>query len=159
MKLSTLSALFVWAAFSATPGRLLAAPEPAAEAPSNPAEAFSGKITFHQKSGELTYELTVTNGKVSGTQHFGDPTKPIAQIVGGWFDERHGTLSLLIQGTDVPDDKWRAQAQHFTIDVARKDVTLAHALYGHGLTAANTTMATEHVLDLLEPSPQAAAIK
>ena len=123
MKVSTLSAMLVIAAFSAAPCLLCAAPEAVAETAADPSEAYSGRIIFHQKGGQLTYELTVTNGKVTGSQHFGDSTKPVAQIVGGWFDGRSGTLSVLIQGTDVPDDRWRAQAQHFTIDAATRDIT------------------------------------
>jgi hypothetical protein len=111
---------------------------------------FSGSLMFHQKGGRLTYQLSISGGRVTGgSQHFGDPSKPIAEIVGGWYDHRRGTLSLLIQGIDVPDDKWRAQAQHFRIDPANKKVILEHTLYGHGITATTEPLFGEHVLDHL----------
>jgi hypothetical protein len=116
-------------------------------------DAFSGKIRFHQSGGKLTYDLTVDHGRVNGTEHFGDADRPVAHIVGGWFDRDGETLSLLIEGSDGANERWRVQAQQFTVNPEAKTVTMEHALYGKGLTSENSKLTIDHTLDLLEASP------
>ena len=114
--------------------------------------AFSGKIVFHQASGSLTYRVRVVSGKVvGGQQDFGDRARPFAAIVGGWFDRDEQQLCLLIQAEESLGKKWRAQAQHFRVDEARKAVTLEQALYGYGIDDQREPIVRDHVLDALEP--------
>ena len=113
-------------------------------------EPFSGRIVFHQADGHITYDLAVTNGKVSGCQRMSGADKPIAQIVGGWFDYPQGRLSVLVQCTDEMDPKWRSRAQQFEVDPEGRKVTLKSMLYDFGLTLDNSEIPTAHVLDTLD---------
>ena len=120
-------------------------------------QRFSGKIVFHQKAGTLTYEISVADGQITtGAQHFGDRSKPVAAIVGGWFDAANNRLTVLIQGTAVAEDKWRAQAQQFLVNPRKKTVTLEHALYHYGLDMTVSAPFAAHVLDSIEPANVAA---
>ena len=113
---------------------------------------FSGKIVFHQKDGPVIYNVTVADGQVSGYQSLTFNPKPFAQIVGGWYDFDQGKLSLLIAGTaEGLDPRWRAQAQHFRVDLPGKQLTLEHMLYDYGLTVTSSEdTPTAHVLDSLD---------
>ena len=114
------------------------------------ARSFSGRIVFHQRARPLVYDLTVTNGVVTGSQHFGEASESVATVVGGWFEFKTGKLSLLIQGSDSIDFEYRTQAQQFRVDPKSKEVTLEHMLFGDGLTLETTKLLTSHVLDSLK---------
>lgn len=121
----------------------------------NPADQFTGKIVFHQKDGPTVYDVTLTDGRVSGHEFLGSDPEPIADIVGGWFDHQKGRLSLLIQVTaNRVDDRWRSQAQHFKVDPKTKEVTLEHMLYDYGTTLDNAqeNLVTAHILDTFDVS-------
>lgn len=111
---------------------------------------FSGKITFHDAEDRVRYDLTVTNGQVSGWQYLRDDKKPIAQIVGGWFDFDRRRLSLLIQGADHVQAQWRSQLQQFHLDLHHKQVILDHDLHGYGLTNQSAPEGKPNVLDTLD---------
>lgn len=113
---------------------------------------FSGKIVFHQQDGPVVYNVIVADGQVSGYQSLGSNAKPFAQIVGGWFDFQQGKLSLLIVATaEGIDPRWRAQAQHFRVDLPARQVTLEHMLYDYGQTVHSASdTPTAHVLDALD---------
>ena len=115
-------------------------------------EPFSGKISFHQENTGVFYEVTVTKGIVTGgLQHMRDSDAAIAQIVGGWYDHNKGRLSLLVQlTTGELDSRWLSQCQQFHVDLANKQVMRDHMLHGYGLTAGNSGVATEHVLDSMD---------
>ncbi len=116
------------------------------------ADPFSGQIVFHQKDGPVVYNVTVTDGQVSGYQSLTFNPAPVAKIVGGWFNFGQGKLSLLIVGTaEGIDPRWRAQAQHFRVDLPARQVTLEHMLYDYGLTVdSSADTPTAHVLDALD---------
>ncbi len=156
MKLTSLIVSFLFTLLCAGPG-LGQAPSENTPKPTEGtlAEPFSGRIVFHQKLGHVIYDVTVASGVVSGHQFIDSDPKPIADIVGGWFDYKKGRLCLLIQGTaEGIDQKWRSQAQHFSIDLKAKEVTLEHMLYDYGLTADTLpdtpTPRVPHVLDSLD---------
>ena len=109
-------------------------------------EPFSGAIAFHRSDGHILYDLTVNNGQVRGVQRMDGEKKPI----GGWIDYPTGNLSVLIQGGDNIEQKWRSQAQQFHVDLSTKTVTLEHMLYGDGLTLEHSDILTTHVLDALD---------
>ena len=113
----------------------------------NLADPFTGRIVFHQKEGGVSYDVTISNGLVSGRQFLG--SEPIAKFVGGWFDYKKGRLSLLIQGTDKDlAPEWRSQCQQFSIDLKTKEMTLEHMLYSFGETLDTAQPPpTAHVLD------------
>ena len=111
---------------------------------------FSGAVVFHRSDGHIIYDLTIRNRKVNGVQRMDDGRKPIAKVVGGWFDFETGKLDVLIQGSESVDLKWRTQAQQFHVNLSSKTVTLEHMLYGDGLTLENSSIMTEHVLDVLD---------
>ncbi len=116
-------------------------------------DAFSGKLRFHQNGGKLIYDLVIDHGRVHGTEHFGDADHAVAHIVGGWYDREGKTLSLLIEGSDGANERWRVQAQQFTLNPEEKTLTLEHALYGKGLTSENSKLTIDHTLDLQEAAP------
>jgi hypothetical protein len=94
---------------------------------------------------------------VTGSQHWRGATKPNCRVVGGWFDFQQGTLSLLLQGAEHLDSKWRAQVQQFRINRQTKQVTLEYMLYGYGLSNENTAIQVHHHLDVLDRTENLAA--
>ena len=114
------------------------------------AYTFTGKIMFVQKGSNVVYDLTVTRGQVSGSQYWPGETKPIGQIVGGWFDSDQNRLTILIQAADHLQAQLRSQMQQFHLDLDTKEVKMEHALYSYGLTTENSDFNTAHTLVTLD---------
>ena len=93
---------------------------------------FSGQIAFHDSAGNVKYDLTITRGAVKGWQYWRDEKKPVAQIVGGWFDFDRRRLSVLIQGGDHTQAVWRSQLKQFHIDIPARQVICDYELYDYG---------------------------
>ena len=108
---------------------------------------FSGKIAFHDSAGNVKYDLTINKGRVSGWQHWRDEKKPVAKIVGGWFDFDRRRLSVLIQGADHVEAQWRSQLKQFHIDIAKREVICDYELYDWGQRNENPPEGTPNVLD------------
>ncbi len=111
---------------------------------------FSGAMAFHDKGGSVKYDLTITNGQVSGWQYWGDDKEPVGKIVGGWFDFDRRRLSVMIQGSDHTQAVWRSQLKQFHIDIAAKQVLLDYELYDYGQTLERPLVGKPHVLDKLD---------
>ncbi len=75
---------------------------------------FSGAMAFHDPGGSVEYDLTITNGQVSGWQYRGDDKDSVAKIVGGGFDFDRRRLSVMIQGGDHTQAVWRSQLKQST---------------------------------------------
>ncbi len=111
---------------------------------------FSGEIAFHDSAGDVRYDLTVTNGQVGGWQHWRDEQKPVARIVGGWFDFERRRLSVLIQGADHVEARWRSQLKQFHIDIAKRQVVCDYELYDYGRRNDSSPVGTPNILDKLD---------
>lgn len=150
--MKTILLCLILGALSGTPCFAQNTKEASSQTVATMVEPFSGKILFHQEAVGIFYEVTVTKGIVTGgSQHMRDSDKPIAQIVGGWYDHNAGRLVLLIQLTvGELDSQWLSQSQQFHVDVENKQVTLEHMLHGYGLTPENSSVATGHMLDSLD---------
>ncbi len=111
---------------------------------------FSGEIAFHEANGNVRYDLIITNGQVSGWQHWRDDEKPVGKIVGGWFDFDRRRLSVLIQGADHVEAQWRSQLKQFHIDIAAKQVVLDYELYDYGHRNESSPVGAPHILDKLD---------
>lgn len=109
---------------------------------------FSGKIAFHL--GDVSYDLTVDKGQVSGWQRWSGQDRPVGQITGGWFDDGRGRLSVYIQGADHVEARWRSQLKQFHLDVPAREVILDHELYGYGKTVEAPLVGKAHILDTLD---------
>ena len=111
---------------------------------------FSGKIAFHDSAGNVKYDLTVTRGQVRGWQRWRDEKKPVAEIVGGWFDFDRRRLSVLIQGGDHTQAVWRSQLKQFHIDIPAQQVICDYELYDYGHRNESSPVGTPNVLDRLD---------
>ena len=114
------------------------------------AYTFSGKMVFHDNLGNVRYDLTVTNGQVTGAQYWKDEAKPVGEIVGGWFDFERGRLSVLIQGADHVRATWRSQMKQFHLDLPARQLTLEYELYNYGETREPLLLTSPHILDVLD---------
>ncbi len=111
---------------------------------------FSGEMAFHDAEGNVRYDLTITNGQVSGWQHWRDDEKPVGQIVGGWFDFDRRRLSVLIQGADHVEAQWRSQLKQFHIDLSKRQVVCDYELYDYGRRNEGSPVGAPNVLDKLD---------
>ena len=111
---------------------------------------FSGAMAFHDSDGNVHYELTVTNGQVSGNQYWRDDKEPVAKIVGGWFDFERRRLSVLIQGADHTQAQWRSQIKQFHLVIGKRQVVCDYDLYDYGRHNESLSTAAPHILDKLD---------
>lgn len=111
---------------------------------------FSGDMAFHDSAGNVRYELTITNGQVSGSQYWRDDKEPVAKIVGGWFDFERRRLSVLIQGADHTQAQWRSQLKQFHLDIGKRQVVCDYDLYDYGRHNESLSTSAPHILDKLD---------
>ena len=111
---------------------------------------FSGEMAFHDSADNVRYNLTITDGQVSGWQYWRDDKEPVARIVGGWFDFDRRRLSVLIQGADHTQAQWRSQLKQFHIDIKAKQVICDYELYDYGRRNLSSPVGTPNILDKLD---------
>lgn len=87
---------------------------------------------------------------MSGWQHWRDDEKPVAKVVGGWFDFDRRRLSVLIQGAGHVEAQWRSQLKQFHIDIPKRQVILDNELYDYGHRNEGSPVGKPHILDKLD---------
>ena len=108
-------------------------------------------MVFHDAEGNVRYDLTITNGQVKGWQHWRDEEKPVAEVVGGWFDFDRRRLSVLIQGADHVQAQWRSQLRQFHLDIPKRQVILDYDLHDYGNRNETSPVGQPNILDALGP--------